>query len=245
MGREAGMEVSLFVGPRAGGTSVRAAARPRAPRTAGRSAACADGLRVRSRTCPGRRRRHPRLPGRRYGPARDARGMQTGRRAAARLRLEGLGHARAVEPAAPRLRVLAGRASDVNLPICHDRLVQLAEMRAVREPAIDLYVESPDTLGGVVRGAGGRRARRRWAHRCTPSSGYETRSSLYPRREHLAAAGVAIAREKVHRARSRWSGCAGRRRSSGSPTGPLAPGPGIRRPGPHVRSKGGFMSRKS
>ncbi|MCW2884429.1 MAG: hypothetical protein JWL58_1291 [Streptosporangiaceae bacterium] len=76
---------------------------------------------------------------------------------------------------------------------------QLAELRAVSALPIDLYVESPDALAGVVRG-----------HEVTDlvlaaapmyvKFGLRNSTPLYPAGEHLVAQASAIAREKVHRA---------------------------------------------
>jgi hypothetical protein len=78
-------------------------------------------------------------------------------------------------------------------------LVQLAEMRAASSVPIDLYVESPDSLGGVVRGnelgdlvlAGAP---------LYAKFGLRNSRALYPSGVHLVADACAIAREKVHRA---------------------------------------------
>ena len=78
-------------------------------------------------------------------------------------------------------------------------LAQLAELRAASRLPIDLYVESPDALGGVVRGnemgdlisAGAP---------LYVKFGLRNSRALYPSGEHLVADACAIAREKVHRA---------------------------------------------
>jgi hypothetical protein len=83
-------------------------------------------------------------------------------------------------------------ASDVTLP-------QLAELRAGSLLPIDLYVESPDSLGGIVRGnelgdlvAVGAPLYAKF--------GLRNSRPLYPSGEHLVAEASAIGREKVRRA---------------------------------------------
>jgi hypothetical protein len=88
--------------------------------------------------------------------------------------------------------------STVNVP-SDVTLGQLAEMRAATPVPIDLYVEAPDALGGVVRG-----------HEAADlvavaapmyvKFGLRNARPLYPSGLHLAADAAAIAREKVHRA---------------------------------------------
>ena len=78
-------------------------------------------------------------------------------------------------------------------------LGQLAEMRAASLVPIDLYVETPDAMGGVVRG-----------HEAADlisvaapmyvKFGLRNSRSLYPSGLHLVGEAAAIAREKVHRA---------------------------------------------
>lgn len=83
-------------------------------------------------------------------------------------------------------------ASDVTLP-------HLAELRAGSLLPIDLYVESPDSLGGIVRGnelgdlvAIGAPLYAKF--------GLRNSRPLYPSGEHLVAEASAIGREKVRRA---------------------------------------------
>jgi hypothetical protein len=88
--------------------------------------------------------------------------------------------------------------STVNVP-SDVTLGQLAEMRAAASVPIDLYVEAPDSLGGVVRG-----------HEAADlievaaplyvKFGLRNARPLYPSGVHLAGEASAIAREKVHRA---------------------------------------------
>jgi hypothetical protein len=97
------------------------------------------------------------------------------------------------------LRVLE-RLGATTVNIASDTTVlQLSEMRAASNLPIDLYVESPDALGGVVRGnevgdliAVGAPLYAKF--------GLRNSRALYPCGEHLVADACAIAREKVHRA---------------------------------------------
>jgi hypothetical protein len=88
--------------------------------------------------------------------------------------------------------------STINVP-SDVTLGQLAEMRAAVSVPIDLYVEAPDGLGGVVRG-------HEAADLITVAApmyvkfGLRNSRPLYPSGLHLAAEASAIAREKVHRA---------------------------------------------
>ena len=130
------------------------------------------------------------------------------------------------------LRVLE-RLGATTVNIASDTTVlQLAEMRAASSLPIDLYVESPDTLGGVVRGheAGDLVA---VGAPLYAKFGLRNSRSLYPCGEHLAADACAIAREKIHRAAVslEWlRRLAPELRQSA----PFAPGLGIPRPGPHT-----------
>jgi hypothetical protein len=100
-------------------------------------------------------------------------------------------------PAAFRLLEQLG-ATTVNVP-SDMTLEQLAEMRAASTLPIDLYVESPDSLGGVVRGneigdlvAAGAPLYAKF--------GLRNSRALYPSGAHVVDDARAIAREKVHRA---------------------------------------------
>ena len=100
-------------------------------------------------------------------------------------------------PASMRLLEQLG-ATTVNVP-SDMTLAQLAEMRAASSLPIDLYVEAPDGLGGVVRGneladlvAVGAPLYAKF--------GLRNARGLYPSGEHLVGDACAIAREKVHRA---------------------------------------------
>jgi hypothetical protein len=100
-------------------------------------------------------------------------------------------------PAAFRLLEQLG-ATTVNVP-SDMTVTQLAEMRAASTLPIDLYVESPDALGGVVRGneigdlvAAGAPLYAKF--------GLRNSRALYPSGAHVVDDARAIAREKVHRA---------------------------------------------
>jgi hypothetical protein len=97
------------------------------------------------------------------------------------------------------LRVLEGLgAGTVNVP-SDVTTAQLAELRTASTLPLDLYVESPDGLGGVVRGnesaaliAAGSPMYLKF--------GLRNARGLYPAGEQLFAEASAIARAKVHRA---------------------------------------------
>jgi hypothetical protein len=100
-------------------------------------------------------------------------------------------------PAAFRVLEQLG-ATTVNVP-SDMTLEQLAEIRAASTLPIDLYVESPDALGGVVRGneigdlvATGAPLYAKF--------GLRNARGLYPSGAHIVKDACAIAREKVHRA---------------------------------------------
>jgi hypothetical protein len=83
-------------------------------------------------------------------------------------------------------------ASDFTLP-------QLAELRAGSQLPIDLYVESPDSLGGIVRG---NELAELIATGAPLYAKFGLRNSrpLYPSGDHLVAEAASIGREKVRRA---------------------------------------------
>jgi hypothetical protein len=89
-------------------------------------------------------------------------------------------------------------ASTINVP-SDVTLGQLAEMRAATRVPIDLYVEAPSAMGGVVRG-------QEAADLVTVAApmyvkfGLRNSRLLYPSGLHLVDEAVMIAREKVHRA---------------------------------------------
>jgi hypothetical protein len=89
-------------------------------------------------------------------------------------------------------------ASTVNVP-SDVTVEQLAKLRAATSLPLDLYVESPDSLGGVVRGnelgdlvAAGAPLYGKF--------GLRNARMIYPAGAHLVDEACAIAREKVHRA---------------------------------------------
>jgi len=89
-------------------------------------------------------------------------------------------------------------ASTINVP-SDMTLGQLAELRSVSGLPIDLYVESPDGAGGVVRG----HELAELVKVAAPlyaKFGLRNSRGLYPSGGHLRADVVAIAREKVRRA---------------------------------------------
>ncbi len=89
-------------------------------------------------------------------------------------------------------------ASTVNVP-SDMTLGQLAELRSVSALPIDLYVESPDGAGGVVRG----HELAELVKVAAPlyaKFGLRNSRGLYPSGLHLRADVVAISREKVRRA---------------------------------------------
>lgn len=89
-------------------------------------------------------------------------------------------------------------ASTINVP-SDMTLAQLAELRSLSELPIDLYVESPDGAGGVVRGHElGELVR--VAAPLYAKFGLRNSRALYPSGVHIVDDVVAIAREKVHRA---------------------------------------------
>jgi hypothetical protein len=194
---DAGMEVSLFVGPREGfdiGAHARSAD----------GAAHAGQLRG--------------LRGLRYAAEDVARAVEAGIRSfliadhgllAVLVDMQAAGELPAgivwkisvlMAPSNPLSLALLERlgATTVNIP-SDVTLAQLREFRAASTIPLDLYVESPDSLGGVVRGnelgdlvAAGAPLYAKF--------GLRNSRALYPSGGHLLADACAIAREKVHRA---------------------------------------------
>jgi hypothetical protein len=88
--------------------------------------------------------------------------------------------------------------STVNVPSDMD-LAELAEIRAMSSAPIDLYLEAPDALGGMVRG-------NELAEIATVAAplyakyGLRNARAVYPAGEHVMADVVANVREKVRRA---------------------------------------------
>ena len=89
-------------------------------------------------------------------------------------------------------------ASTVNVP-SDVSIETLRELRAASSLPIDLYVESPDALGGVVRGDELGDLVRAGAP-LYAKFGLRNSRMIYPSGLHLVDEACAIAREKVHRA---------------------------------------------
>ncbi|MHB8468295.1 MAG: hypothetical protein ACYDCH_00860 [Gaiellaceae bacterium] len=89
-------------------------------------------------------------------------------------------------------------ASTANIP-SDVTVEQLAELRASSSLPLDLYVESPDALGGVVRGNELGDLVRAGAP-LYAKFGLRNARMLYPSGAHLVDDACAIARAKVHRA---------------------------------------------
>lgn len=89
-------------------------------------------------------------------------------------------------------------ASTINVP-SDVTLGQLFEFRTMTDLPIDLYVESPDALAGVVRGHEAADLIR-VASPLYVKFGLRNSRALYPSGVHLVSEASAIAREKVHRA---------------------------------------------
>lgn len=88
--------------------------------------------------------------------------------------------------------------STINVP-SDLTLGQIAEMRAVSTLPIDLYVESPDNIGGIMRGHEAAELIRAGSPMYL-KFGLRNSRPLYPCGAHLIGDAMAIAREKVHRA---------------------------------------------
>lgn len=89
-------------------------------------------------------------------------------------------------------------ASTINVP-SDMTLGQLYEMRAVSGVPIDLYVEAPDAMGGTVRG----HESADLVLAAAPlyvKFGLRNSKPLYPSGLHLVSEAILIAQEKVHRA---------------------------------------------
>ena len=89
-------------------------------------------------------------------------------------------------------------ASTVNIP-ADATLAELAEMRAAVSIPLDLYVEAPDPLGGVVRGQELGDLIKAGAP-LYAKFGLRNAQGVYPSGHHLEAVACANAIEKVHRA---------------------------------------------
>jgi hypothetical protein len=96
------------------------------------------------------------------------------------------------------LEQLGGSGITVNVP-SDVSVGELAELRAAVSVPIDLYVESPDALGGIVRG-------NEVADLITAGAplyakfGLRNAAPVYPSGRHLEAVAAANCVEKVHRA---------------------------------------------
>jgi hypothetical protein len=118
-------------------------------------------------------------------------------------------------------------ASTINVP-SDLTLGQIAEMRSVSSLPIDLYVETPDAMGGVVRG-------HESADLISAAApmyvkfGLRNSRPLYPSGLHLTPDAVIIAREKVRRAQIalEWID---RSELKLTQSGPGAPGLGVPEP---------------
>jgi hypothetical protein len=126
-------------------------------------------------------------------------------------------------PAALRVLERLG-AGTANIP-SDVSLAQLAELRAAARVPLDLYLESPDALGGVVRGheigdlvAVGAPLYAKF--------GLRNSRPLYPSGDHLVEEACAIAREKVRRAAVALEWLR-RLRPDLVQSGPAAPGLGV------------------
>jgi hypothetical protein len=197
IGAERGIEVSLFVGPREGfDVGVHA-------RTADGSAHFGQlrGLR-----------------GLRYGAEDVARAVECGIRSFLVADIGLLGLLREMQSGGElpsdvvwKVSVMMAPSNPLSLRLLEElgattanipsdvTLEQLAEFRAASSLPLDLYVESPDSLGGVVRGdelgdlvAAGAPLYAKF--------GLRNSRALYPSGAHLVGDACAIAREKVHRA---------------------------------------------
>jgi Peptidase family U32 len=89
-------------------------------------------------------------------------------------------------------------ASTVNIP-ADATLAELAEMRAAVSIPLDLYVEAPDPLGGVVRGQELGDLIKAGAP-LYAKFGLRNAQGVYPSGHHLESVACANAIEKVHRA---------------------------------------------
>jgi hypothetical protein len=104
----------------------------------------------------------------------------------------------AANPAAVRVLVTLG-ASTINVPTDLS-LGQLAALRAATDVPLDVYVEAPDDLGGFVRLAEIAEIVRVTAP-VYVKFGLRNAPNLYPAGGHLEAVAVACSRERVRRAR--------------------------------------------
>ncbi|HXH06673.1 MAG TPA: U32 family peptidase [Vicinamibacterales bacterium] len=103
----------------------------------------------------------------------------------------------AANPATARLLEDLG-ATSINLPVDLS-LPQIAAIRAATTVAIDMYIESPDDFGGAVRHYEAPELVRVGAP-VYLKFGLRNAPNLYPSGQHLEATAVALARERVRRA---------------------------------------------
>jgi hypothetical protein len=104
----------------------------------------------------------------------------------------------AANPAAARVLVELG-ASTINVPT-DLTLPQLAAIRAAVDVPLDVYVESPDNLGGILR----HHEIPELIRVCAPiylKFGLRNAPDVYPAGTHLEQVVVALGRERVRRAR--------------------------------------------
>lgn len=104
----------------------------------------------------------------------------------------------AANPPAARVLATLG-ANTINLP-SDLTLPQLAAIRAAVDIPLDLYIESPDNLGGFLRYA----EIAEIVRVCAPvylKFGLRNAADVYPSGSHLDATTVALSRERVRRAR--------------------------------------------
>jgi hypothetical protein len=104
----------------------------------------------------------------------------------------------AANPASARVLVQLG-ADTLNLPT-DLTLAQIAAMRAAVDIPFDIYVESPDSIGGLVR-LTEVAALVRVAAPVYIKFGLRNAPDLYPSGRHLEAMAILQSRERVHRAR--------------------------------------------
>jgi hypothetical protein len=108
-------------------------------------------------------------------------------------------------------------ASTVNVP-ADVTLGQLAEMRAHASVPLDLYVEAPDGMGGIVRGQEAADLVAAAAPMYV-KFGLRNARPLYPSGVHIEGDAANIAREKVHRAQValEWMGRSGLKLTQSAP----------------------------
>lgn len=105
-----------------------------------------------------------------------------------------------MSPSNPLTAALLERlgASTINVP-ADVTIAELAELRAATSLPLDLYVESPDALGGLVRGQELGQLIEAGAP-LYAKFGLRNAAAVYPSGHHLEPVAIANATEKVHRA---------------------------------------------